>query len=150
MPIILYRLGGGVRKSLRATALALTQDRAGSWAWNQGDMSVMRRMLFAVGALLAVAVMSSAPANAAGFALARPDTAAIAAELQQVSHRRHRHRHRAHVYHYRYVQPHQPFAYRYYAVPRYAYRPFYYSTWSYPSAGVYLAPRRSYYHHRHW
>ncbi len=110
---------------------------------------MMRRMLFAAGALLAVALMPAAPAAAAGFGLSRPDTAGLASEVQQVHQRRHHRRHRGHVHRYRYSPyAYRPYAYRYYAVPRYAYRPYYYSTWKPPYGGVYLAPAPRYY--RHW
>lgn len=111
----------------------------------------MRKLLLAVGALLAVAFTSPAPAVAH---MERSYTSV----QKKVHHRRHAHRH-AHRYHrhhhrrhhmaysYRVAQPY--YATRVYEIPYYAYRPYYYTAWSYPYQGVYMMPHAHRWH-RHW
>ena len=113
----------------------------------------MRKLLLAVSALLAVAFTSPAPASA-GTHMERSH-ASVQKKMhhrrhaQRHAHRHHRHHHRHHhmAYGYRMVQPY--YATRVYEIPRYAYRPYYYTAWSYPYQGVYVMPR-GYYARRHW
>ena len=96
----------------------------------------MRNLLSLTAALLAMALMPSAPAGAAGVHAQRLAPAGLASPVEKV---RHRFRHR-HIY--GYGSPRSSwYAYRYYVVPGFAYQPYYYTAWRHRYAGVYVAPR---------
>lgn len=109
----------------------------------------MRKIIASLAALLAMAFMAMpASANGSARSEARPKAAKVVVHRHaKRCHHHHRHVHKPRVQHnvmYYYAEPRQSWhAYRYYAVPYYAYRPHYFSAWGYP----YRAHR---WHHRHW
>lgn len=86
--------------------------------------------------LAAAAAVLSQPANAHGDGHARKAQMRHHHHHQHCKH--HHHRHAAAIW-----RPYDPAytVYRVYETPRYSYRPYYYSSWTYPYSGVYLVPR---------
>lgn len=105
----------------------------------------MRNLVLVLGAVLGLVMLPVAPATAAGFALAKPDTAQLGSAAVTISHRGKRHHARRTPL---YFYSSAPYYYRY---PPHAYRSHSYSAWRQSSPPAVYSSRRIYHwRHRPW